>query len=99
MYVIVWKYEVSPSQDESFKSAYGSAGDWATLFSRGSGYIGTELIAVGPSDYITIDRWQSIEDFERFLTGNRADYQDLDEACAVFTVKEELIGQGLADVL
>ncbi|MGZ8581271.1 MAG: antibiotic biosynthesis monooxygenase family protein [Actinomycetota bacterium] len=76
----MWRYEVDPERVEAFERAYGSSGGWVALFTRGEGYLGTELLLdVGrPGHYLTVDRWSSRSAYERFLTEHREAYEALD---------------------
>ncbi|HMQ94861.1 MAG TPA: antibiotic biosynthesis monooxygenase [Amaricoccus sp.] len=94
MHVIIWAYEVSDSQRACFEEAYGAKGDWAELFRRADGYLGTELLRddQDPSRYFTIDRWRKEADRERFMSDWGAAYRDLDKQCEAFTTGETLVG-------
>ncbi|HEY5889831.1 MAG TPA: antibiotic biosynthesis monooxygenase [Acidimicrobiia bacterium] len=95
MYVIVWKFEVPLESDEEFRSAYGRDGEWAKLFARHDGFVGTELIAIDePGQYLTIDRWESAEAFDAFMEQNRVEYEQLDERFEALTEAEDLVGSG-----
>ena len=93
-FATIWRYEVDPERVESFERAYGSSGAWATLFTRGTGYLGTELLLeVGrKGHYLTIDRWSSREDYDRFLSEHRDAYEALDMANDDLTRREVHIG-------
>src|SRR3954453_4667863 len=43
VYIRVWEYRIDAEHVEAFLAAYGSDGEWARLFQRGPGYVGTEL--------------------------------------------------------
>lgn len=94
MYRIVWAFDVKPASAQAFESAYGPAGDWAKLFRSAPGYGGTELLrdVDTAGRYLTIDRWRSREDFQRFRETFRAEYVALDARCAEWTDREELVG-------
>lgn len=94
MYVIVWQFEVAAENAARFLAAYGSEGDWAQLFRRASGYLGTELLRSSDTAtrYITIDRWQTAEDFTRFRQDFADEYQALDARMEALTVSEVKIG-------
>lgn len=92
MIAILWTYEVRPEDVAVFERAYGLAGDWATLFRRASGYLGTELLRGPGTAYLTIDRWRASEDFEAFMVANRADYDALDRATQNWTREERRLG-------
>lgn len=95
MYVVVWEYQIKPGKRSEFEKAYSSNGAWAELFKRGSGYLGTELLRseVRLDTYITIDRWDSKESYESFLSKWKQDYERLDEQCEGLTESEKRIGR------
>jgi hypothetical protein len=43
-YVSLWEFRVNSGFVSEFKKAYGPDGDWARLFHRAGGYLGTELL-------------------------------------------------------
>src|ERR1700730_7065660 len=94
MHVILWQFEVAAENAADFVAADGADGAWAQLFRQSSGYLGTELLccAEAPAQYITIDRWSSAEDFNRFQRdfGNR--YKALDGEFKGLTCSERKIG-------
>lgn len=94
MYVIVWEFHVPEKQQEAFERAYGARGDWTRLFAMGEGYAGTELLRdrADPSRYVTIDRWRSQDDFDRFMARFHEPYEVLDRECEELTVDEIKIG-------
>lgn len=95
MYLIVWKYEVVADHEEDFRTAYGSEGEWARLFAKHGGYVGTELITTDkPRQYLTIDRWESAEAFDAYMERDREEYMRLDQQFEALTVSEELVGRG-----
>jgi hypothetical protein len=82
VFIRVWQYEVPSRNVERFLAAYGSSGDWARLFSRGSGYMDTVLYgAIGMSDrFITVDQRSDEEAWLTFLDEWRVAYEALDAA-------------------
>lgn len=95
MYVIVWKYEVLADGEMDFRVAYGPDGDWARLFAKHDGYVGTELMTTDePRHYLTIDRWESAEAFDAYMDLDREEYARLDQKFEALTVSEELVGRG-----
>ena len=70
MIALVFRYEVR--DPESFEAAYGAEGEWAQFFRQGQGYIGTELLrdVEEPDRYLVIDRWESAEAYNAFLTAH-----------------------------
>jgi len=95
MFLIVWKYKVHADREDDFRDAYGPDGDWARLFARYDGFLGTELIITDePCRYMTIDRWDSEQSFNAFMERDHGEYQRLDERFEALTVSEDLVGKG-----
>jgi heme-degrading monooxygenase HmoA len=92
MYVIIWRYRVKPEQAGAFERHYGAAGSWVELFRRGTGYVGTDLLR-DEAGYVTIDRWTSKTDYERFRSAREEEYAALDEKLAQLTEAEEKLGE------
>jgi heme-degrading monooxygenase HmoA len=81
VYIRVWEYEVAAAHIDAFLAAYGSEGEWARLFERGRGYVGTELYR-GTDDqsrFVTVDRWTDECAWRAFLEEAREAYDGLDE--------------------
>lgn len=94
MHVIVWQFDVDRAHREAFERTYGAAGDWARLFARAAGYLGTQLLAdcdVGDR-YLTLDRWRSEADFAAFRATFADEYARLDAICEGWTSREERLG-------
>ena len=93
-YVRVWKFRTAPGRTADFESAYGPAGDWARLFRLGEGYLGTELLHPHqPSGlYLTIDRWRSEADWQRFLANHGTAYRSLDARLAPLCAEDTEVG-------
>ena len=49
MHIIIWEFTVREEHIQEFISAYDSNGDWANLFRRAEGYLGTQLLRSNPS--------------------------------------------------
>ena len=96
MYVIVWKYEVLADSEVDFRFAYGPDGDWARLFARHDGFVGTELITTDDQarHYFTIDRWDNEKSFNACMALDHEEYTRLDHQFEALTVSEELVGRG-----
>ncbi len=95
MYVIVWKYEVPADNATDFCVAYGPDGDWARLFAKYDGFVGTELITTDePRHYLTIDRWESAEAFDGYMNQHSDEYRRLDRKLEGLTLSEKLVGRG-----
>jgi hypothetical protein len=59
MHVIIWEFVVREEHIQQFISAYNSNGDWANLFRRAEGFLGTELLRSShqPNIFVTLDHW------------------------------------------
>jgi quinol monooxygenase YgiN len=80
MYVILWRYEVDPHNEAAFRAAYGPGGDWAQLFARASGFLGSSLYRDDalPGQFLTLDTWIDQAAFDAFQAAHGGDYQALD---------------------
>lgn len=94
MFVVVWQFEIAEEKIATFEATYGASGKWAHLFQKSPAYIGTELLrdAYIAGNYLTIDRWQSEEDFRAFRKENDAAYEALDRECDSLTSREVRVG-------
>lgn len=93
-YAYVWEFLVRPEQVADFERAYGPQGEWAALFRRAPGYIGTLLLrdASEANRYLTIDRWRSEQDYRQFREQYAAEYRAIDERCERLTLQERSLG-------
>jgi len=92
-YLIVWEFQARPEARQEFERVYGPDGDWARLFRRGDGYLGTELLRDREHDrYLVLDRWSSLQHYESFRHAHAADYKRLDQRCEALTVREAPLG-------
>lgn len=89
-HVVLWAFRVRPGSAPEFERLYGQNGDWARLFERAEGFIGCGLWRDGEEDgrYVTVDRWRSRQDFDRFLATHRDEYAELDARGAQLTDSE-----------
>jgi heme-degrading monooxygenase HmoA len=94
MFVVVWQFEIAEDKVTEFEAAYGPDGAWAKLFLQSPKYLGTELLrdAYIPGSYLTIDRWESENDFRTFRKEHDGEYESLDRACDPLTSREARIG-------
>lgn len=92
MIAILWAYEVRSEARAAFERAYGPDGDWAALFGRAAGYLGTELLSGPRASYLTIDCWRTAADFDAFMAAYGADYEALDRAAQGWTTEERRLG-------
>jgi heme-degrading monooxygenase HmoA len=94
MHVIIWEFRVREQYIPQFISAYGTNGDWAELFRRAEGFLGTQLLRSSRErdTFLTIDRWESIGCFETFQVRFGAEYKKLDAQMESYTLSEKEIG-------
>lgn len=94
MYLILWQYAVDPSRTAQFERTYGPQGEWADLFRRAEGYLGTSLLRAvsGTPMYLTVDRWTNAAAYDAFLTAWELDYQALDERSRALALREVRLG-------
>lgn len=92
MYCIAWKYTVS-SNHSKFEEEYGRTGSWFKFFEPCEDYLGHELMKEADGKtYLLTDKWMSKEDYESFLSANKADYDALNEKSKGLYDAEESIG-------
>jgi len=98
MFVVVWQFEVAEEKISAFEAAYAPDGTWAQLFRSSPKYLGTQLLrdAYVPGCYLTIDRWESEDDFRAFRKQNDQAYETLDRSCGHLTSRETRVGAYLA---
>lgn len=93
-YVIVWEFVVRQDSREDFEEKYGPEGSWARFFQGSKSYIRTELVkdVADRLRYLTLDYWQTEEEFSRFREENLAEYERLDKEFAGLTESETRLG-------
>ena len=93
-YVYLWEFDVRPDKAALFERIYGRDGDWAALFRRAAGYVDTLLLKdrTVANRYLTVDRWQSEDAYERFRSEFGAEYRLLDARCEELTLAERSLG-------
>jgi heme-degrading monooxygenase HmoA len=94
MHIIMWKFTVREERIQEFIRACRSDGDWAQLFRRGEGYLGTRLLrsADEANIFVTVDRWDSADGLEVFKKKYGVEYNELDARFEGYTVLEEKLG-------
>lgn len=94
MFVVVWRFDIAEEKMAAFEAAYGPDGAWAQLFRTSPKYLGTELLrdAYVLGGYLTIDRWESEEDFRAFRKEHDREYEKLDRECDALTAQETRVG-------
>lgn len=93
MHRIDWEFRPRPERLDEFLAIYASDGEWAALFRRATGFLGTTLAAVGdrPGWYRTTDSWRNAADHAAFLAAFGAEYRALDERCERLTLEERKV--------
>jgi heme-degrading monooxygenase HmoA len=93
-YVIVWEFWIRPEVEAEFIEQYGPEGVWARLFQQAEGYIRTELLrdVTDKRRFLTLDYWQSEEEFDRFRRQHSAEYERLDKELEGLTQQEQPLG-------
>ena len=93
-YTYLWDFRVDAGRREEFVRVYGPQGEWAALFGRAKGYLGTLLLhdAADPQRFVTVDRWQSEADFRNFKAAFAHEYAALDARCEPLTLAETELG-------
>jgi heme-degrading monooxygenase HmoA len=94
MYVIVWSYETAPGAQDAFRAAYAADGDWARLFAKGAGFVGTSLYgdASAPQAFLTLDRWESAAAHAAFMAAFASEYAALDARFAQLCTGQRRLG-------
>ncbi len=94
MVEIFYRYRVHPSQAKAFEHAYGSTGPWAALFSQHPGYRRTRLFQQksDPGVYLTVDVWDSKEQWDEFRRVFAMQYARLDKDLSMLKLEEHLLG-------
>jgi len=93
-YVMVWEFRVTQGKEAEFIEKYGREGIWARFFRNGRGYLRTELVrdVDDTQRFLTLDHWQSEEEFKSFRQQNLVEYERLDKECERLTETETCLG-------
>jgi len=91
---VVWAFIVRPGAAERFEQAYGPNGPWVCLFARFAGYRGTTLSRdIGDlRRYLTVDRWETLEQWKAMRSDSRSAYSRIDRELAGLTDSEVEVG-------
>jgi heme-degrading monooxygenase HmoA len=94
MIEVLFRYRVHPAQARAFEHAYGAAGPWATLFGRDPGFRRTRLFKHKEETgvYVSVDVWESKEEYDAFRARNAAAYAQLDREMHLLYLEELLLG-------
>jgi heme-degrading monooxygenase HmoA len=73
-----------------------AAGDWAQLFQRGRGHVGTELYRSTDDEphFVTVDRWTDQAAWRAFLDEWRESYDALDTTMSRLTASQRSLLEG-----
>lgn len=90
----IWEYHVREEHLMQFKEVYGAEGAWVQLFSELPGYLKTELIqdCDHQNRFITIDYWESRDDFINMRDKLGREYRDLDIRSEEYMESESHLG-------
>ncbi len=90
----IWKFRPPEGYEEEFAAAYDGKGLWAGLFGKAKGFGGTTLLRPAEPDgwWLTIDRWDSIAEFEAFGHDFGDEYRALDAQLEGIAGEEEFVG-------
>jgi heme-degrading monooxygenase HmoA len=94
MFLILWEFEVKPGYEERFEKVYGPGGDGAKLFRTDSKYRETRLVrdSFRAAIYLTVDFWDSRQEYEEFLRKRRAEYAAIEAIGEELKRKERRMG-------
>ena len=94
MITVLWEYHVKADCIAEFEKIYAPNGEWAELFKKGKGFLGTRLIQSSDHPYlfVTVDQWESLNDYKAFLSQWKEEYEKLDRHCSELTERESCLG-------
>jgi heme-degrading monooxygenase HmoA len=89
---LVFAYETDDAA--AFEEVYGTDGAWAEFFRSGDGYVGTELLrdVEQAGRYVVVDRWESSEQYNRFVEELRDEYMRRVDETAFHHAQELRLG-------
>ena len=76
----IWEFHVKEGCERQFEAM--NRYNWPNLFEKSRGrYHGTDIARnlETPRIYVTVDKWDSEEDFNKFLEAHKEEYDILDE--------------------
>ena len=93
-HVRIWKFRPPPDREGEFVEAYAADGRWARLFARAPGFRGTVLMRPMSAGgwWLTIDRWESVADFDAFQKSLGGEYRALDAELEGAAGEEVFVG-------
>jgi len=95
MIVIVWQFRPTPGREADFARVYGPNGVWVSFFRKGAGYRETELLqdVEDGGRFLTLDRWDSEDDFVAFERAHAVEYAAIDRECEALCSEERFLGR------
>ncbi|MGA2421166.1 MAG: antibiotic biosynthesis monooxygenase [Candidatus Acidiferrum sp.] len=99
MFVVLWEFDVKSECEDGFILAYSPSGAWAQLFATHAKFRKTQLLRdiANPLRFVTMDVWESREDYEHFLQSSAKAYRELDALCEGLTTRERHLSSFDAD--
>ena len=99
MYNILWEFFVKPGSEAEFEKHYEGDGTWAQFFRRGKGYVTSHLFrdVSNPLHFITLDQWNSQEQFQNFQNENGEEYYSIDKLCESLTIREVRLSEWISE--
>jgi quinol monooxygenase YgiN len=93
-FVVVWEFRVRPARVGEFVKLYNADGEWAKLFARGDGFLGTHLMRDESAEtrFVTIDRWRDATCYEAFQWRHQKDRDALDRLSAPMIERRDRTG-------
>ena len=93
-FAYIWEYTVTEDHILEFRRIYGPGGDWVRLFSKGRGFIRTDLYRDqnDPGRFVTTDFWTSREARDRFRQDFAREFEELDQQGEALTSAEKFMG-------
>ena len=94
MIEVVREYVVREEARGQFELAYGPGGAWSKLLARCPGFRGTTVLrdTKDPRRYLTIDLWDTEDQWEQMLAERQAEYASLDAALGDWTESRTEVG-------
>lgn len=94
VFVYIWEYLVKEEKKSEFERIYSPDGEWAQLFNKSIGYLGTELHKDNSNNqrYLTVDYWISQKARNNFRERFTEEFEKLDKQCEQLTEKEIFLG-------
>ena len=89
MFAAIWEFRVKAGCTLAFEEHYGPKGTWARLFSLDCAFRNCTLVRKENGRYLTIDRWDDAESYDRFRSAYAAVYEAVDSVCEALTTFEQ----------